>query len=161
MAAEELWEHRWRILKNMEKWSKKDHGILTMFMEVYADTPMEQILILKERIHGIFNLSISKQEAYERRDELSRETWWRDSWHFTEVVQFLMRPDFENMVLYLVNHRVPRCGNIETLIRSWRQMEKVRYGFSSEKGRQNHLKLYQLKYYLNDQSVTKYATADK
>ena len=60
-----------------------------------------------------------------------------------------MRPDFENMVMYLDKHEVPRCGNIETLIRSWRQMEKVRYGFASEKGRQNHLKLYQVKHYLN------------
>ena len=148
LAAGELWEHRWRILKNMERWNKKDHEILTMFMEVYADTPVEQILILKEHIYDIFNLSISKKEAYEKRDKLCNETWWRDSWHFTKVVQFLMRPDFENMVLYLVNHRVPRCGNIETLIRSWRQMEKVRYGFFSEKGRQNHLKLYQVKHYL-------------
>ena len=150
LAAEELWEHRWRILKNMEKWSKKDHEILTMFMEVYADTPVEQILILKERLYEIFNLSISKKEAYEKRDKFFNETWWKNSWHLTQVVRFLMRPDFESMVLYLDNHRVPRCGNIETLIRSWRQMEKVRYGFSSEKGRQNHLKLYQVKHYLKD-----------
>gem|GEM_PF-4900367 len=27
-------------------------------------------------------------------------------------------------------------------------MEKVRYGFRTEKGRQNHLKLYQIKNYL-------------
>lgn len=153
LAAGELWEHRWRILKNMERWNKKDHEILTMFMEVYADTPVEQILILKEHIYEIFNLSISKKEAYEKRDKLNTETWWRNSWHFTKVIQFLMRPDFENMVLYLANHRVPRCGNIETLIRNWRQMEKVRYGFFSAKGRQNHLKLYQIKHYLKDKFV--------
>lgn len=132
----------------MERWGRKDHEIIPHLMEVYADTPVELILILKERLHGIFNVSTSKREAYERRDELVKETWWRDSWHFTQVVRFLMRPDFENMVLYLDNHRVPRCGNIETLIRSWRQMKKVRYGFSSKKGRQNHLKLYQIKHYL-------------
>lgn len=148
LAAEELWEHRWRIVKNMERWSKKDHKIITMFMEVYADTPIEQILIMKERVYEIFNLSNSKKEAYEKRDKLYQEHWWRYSWHFTKVIQFLMRSDFENMVLYLTDNRVPRCGNIETLIRSWRQMEKVRYGFFSEKGRKNHLKLYQVKYYL-------------
>lgn len=161
LAGEELWEHRWRIVKNMDRWGIKDHEIIPQLMEVYADTPVEQILILKERLHEIFNSSTSKQEAYERRDELCNETWWKDSWHLTQVVRFLMRSDFEHMILYLDNPKVPRCGNIETLIRSWRQIEKVRYGFSSKKGRQNHLKLYQIKYYLNDKPVTKYETADK
>lgn len=149
LAAEELWERRWRIVKNMDRWNIKDHEIIPQLMEVYADTPVEQIFILKERIHDIFNVSTSKKEAYEKRDNLCNETWWRSSWHLTQVVRFLMRPDFENMVMYLDKHEVPRCGNIETLIRSWRQMEKVRYGFASEKGRQNHLKLYQVKHYLN------------
>jgi len=111
-----------------------------MFMEVYADTPVEQILILKEHIYEIFNLSISKKEAYEKRDKLNTETWWRNSWHFTKVIQFLMRPDFENMVLYLANHRVPRCGNIETLqYRLWQARQshsaKNRDCFGSKYGR--------------------------
>jgi transposase len=150
LAAEELWEHRWRILRNMEKWSSKDHEVIPKLMETYANTPVEQILLFKEHLYDIFDRSQSKEEAYRKRDILFNETWWRNSWHLTQAIRFLMRPDFEYMVTYLDNPEVPRCGNIETLIRTWRQMEKVRYGFSSEKGRQNHLKLYQVKHYLKN-----------
>jgi len=152
LAAEELWEYRWRILRNMEKWNTKDHEIVPRLMEIYADTPIEQILLFKERLHDIFNLSKSKQEAYEKRNILFNETWWRNSWHLTQAMRFLMRPDFDYMVTYLDNPGIPRCGNLETLIRSWRQLEKIRYGFASEKGRQNHLKLYQIKHYLKGHS---------
>lgn len=68
-------------------------------------------------------------------------------------MKFLMSPEFRYMITYLGNKLIPRSGNLETLIRSWRLIEKVRYGFKSEKGRQNHLKLYQIKYYLNNQSA--------
>jgi len=148
LSAEELWEYRWRILRNMEKWSKKDHQIIPRLMETYAGTPVEQILLFKEHLYSIFNLSRSKQEAYEKRNSLFNEVWWRNSWHLAQIMRFLMKADFEYMVTYLDNPWVLRCSNIETLIRSWRQMEKIRYGFSSEKGRRNHLKLYQVKHYL-------------
>ena len=66
---------RWRIVKNIDRWNIKDHEIIPQLMEVYADTPVEQIFILKERIHDIFNVSTSKKEAYEKRDNLCKETW--------------------------------------------------------------------------------------
>ena len=50
-----------------------------------------------------------------------------------------MSPRFEYMVTYLDDSRIPRSGNIENLIAIWRQMENVRRGFKTEKGRQNHL----------------------
>jgi hypothetical protein len=31
-----------------------------------------------------------------------------------------------------------------------RSIERVRYGFKTQEGKQNHLKLYQIKHYLND-----------
>jgi len=148
LAGEEVWEYRWRILRNMEKWTKKDHQVIPMLMEAYAGTPVEQILLFKEHLYDIFNRSESKEEAYSKRDALCNEPWWRNSWHLTQIIRFLKRADFEYMVTYLDDSRVSRCGNIETLIRTWRQMEKVRYGFDSEKGRQNHLKLYQAYHYL-------------
>lgn len=62
-------------------------------------------------------------------------------------MKFLMGPKFEYMITYLKYPSIPRSGN-ENMVRTWRQMEKVRYGFKSEKGRQNHLKLYQIRHYL-------------
>jgi hypothetical protein len=57
------------------------------------------------------------------------------------------------MITYLGDRRIPRSGNMENLIAIWRQMEKVRRGFKTEQGRQNHLKLYQVKHYLRNISA--------
>ncbi len=58
-----------------------------------------------------------------------------------------MGPKFEYMIIYLKYPGIARSGN-ENMVRTWRQIEKVRYGFKTEKGRQNHLKLYQIRHYL-------------
>jgi len=60
-------------------------------------------------------------------------------------MEFLMSSRFDYMMTYLGNNHIPRSENMENLIAIWRQMEKVRYGFRSEKGRQNHLKVCQIK----------------
>jgi hypothetical protein len=61
-----------------------------------------------------------------------------------------MSSKFEYMIAYMDDKRIPRSGNIENLIAIWRQMGKVRRGFKTEKGKQNHLKLYQVKHYLKN-----------
>jgi hypothetical protein len=146
----ELWEHKWRILRNMDHWSVKDHEIIPELLHSYRGTPVEAILMFKEQLHQIFNASASKREAYAKRDSLYSETWWRDSWHLTKAMEFLMSTKFEYMITYMDDNRIPRSGNIENLIAIWRQTERVRRGFKTEQGKQNHLKLYQLKYYLNE-----------
>lgn len=105
-------------------------------------------MIFKEQIHQIFNASNSKAEAYAKRDDLFKEKWWQDYWHLKKVMEFLMSSKFEYMITYMDDRRISRSGNIENLIAIWRQMEKVRRGFKTEKGKQNHLKLYQVKHYL-------------
>jgi len=146
----ELWENKWRILKNMDKWRVKDHEIISELIEFYKGTPVEVILIFKEQLHQIFNCSNSKAEAYAKREGLFKEKWWQDSWHLKKIMEFLMSSKFEYMITYMDDRRIPRSGNIENLIAIWRQMEKVRRGFKTEKGKQNHLKLYQIKHYLNN-----------
>ena len=150
LKGEELWENRWRILKNMENWVSTDHRVNSRFMEVYEDTLIEKIFLIKEWLHNIFDLSTTKEEAHKKRDLFFKEPWIKDFWHFRQIVKFLGDANFQYMTTYLEDNRIPRWSNIETLTRSWRQMEKVRYGFKSEKGRQNHLKLYQVKHYLKD-----------
>ncbi|MFZ6006369.1 MAG: transposase [Nitrospirota bacterium] len=145
---QELWENKWRILKNMDNWTAKDHKIISELIEFYRGTPVEAILIFKEQIHQIFNASNSKAEAYAKRDGLFKEKWWKDYWHLKKAMEFLMSSKFEYMITYMDDRRISRSGNIENLIAIWRQMEKVRRGFKTEKGKQNHLKLYQVKHYL-------------
>ncbi|MEW6408555.1 MAG: hypothetical protein AB1488_00340 [Nitrospirota bacterium] len=67
----------------MDNWTAKDHEILPELIEFYRDTPVEDILIFKEQLHQIFNASNSKAEAYAKRDSLSQEKWWRNSWHLS------------------------------------------------------------------------------
>lgn len=53
-----------------------------------------------------------------------------------------------NMFTYLKEPDVPRSGNSENSTKVVRSWEKVRYGFRTIKGLQDHLKLYQRAKYL-------------
>lgn len=79
-------------------------------------------------------------------------SWWaglpEQNQHFNDIFKFPSTPYFEYMVTFLDHPQVPRSGNSENMIRVWRQMEKVRYGFKTAKGRLDHLKLYQMGNYL-------------
>lgn len=145
----QLWEKKWFLLSNMDDWSSLGHSQMQELMEIYQGTIIEDILIFKEQIRLILQEATTKEEAYYLRDELFKQTFWRNSYHLTKIVEFLMSPRFEYMLTYLEYPLVPRAGNSETLIRTWRQMEKVRYGFKTLKGQQDHLKLYQVNTYLN------------
>jgi hypothetical protein len=142
-----IWEHKWRILKNMDKWTPTEHWVMENMISYYRGTLVEKVLIFKEQVRDIFNSSQDQKEAYAKRDALREETYWRDSYHLTKIVKFLSSWKFEYMTTYLKYPQIPRCGNSESCIRTFRQMEKVRYGLTA-KGRQDHLKLYQISKYL-------------
>lgn len=151
LHREELWEMKWGLLKNMERWSEKERLLIPEMMEIYAGTVVEKVLLFKEQLWNIFDNSETKAEAYAKRDALAKEGWWQDSWHLTKCMEFLLSPKFEYMVTYLEHPEVPRCGQSESLINVWRQMEAVRRGFKNPKGRLDHLKLFQITYYLKEQ----------
>lgn len=71
------------------------------------------------------------------------------STHFKSIMNLLISPNFDYMVTFLKDFRVPRSGNSESLIRLYRQWEKIRFGFRSDKGRLDHLKLFQISYYFS------------
>lgn len=144
LHREELWELKWGLLKRRDRWGSKEHLLIPEMMEIYADTVVEQVLLFKEELWGIFDGSGSKPEAYAKRDALARETWWRGSWHLSKCVEFLLSEKFDRMVTYLDHPEVPRSGQSETLINVWRQIEAVRRGFESPQGRVDHLKLFQV-----------------
>lgn len=70
----------------MDRWSPKEHLLIPEVMELYAGTVVEQVLLLKEEFWAIIDGSDSKQEAYAKRDALSREDWWRPSWHLSKCI---------------------------------------------------------------------------
>ena len=145
---EELWEMKWGLLKHMDRWTEKDHLLIPEMIEIYRGTPVEKVLLFKEELWSIFDLSKTKAEAIAKRNTLAQEHWWRDSWHLKKCMDFLMSPKFDLMLTYLQDPRVPRSGQCETLINVWRQMETVRRGFKTHHGRLNHLKLFQITHYL-------------
>lgn len=145
---EELWEMKWGLLKHMDRWSEKDHPLIPEMIEIYKGTAVEKILLFKEELWSIFNLSKTKTEAITKRNILAKENGWQDSWHLKKCMDFLMSPKFNLMITYLEDPRIPRSGHSETLINVRRQMETVRRGFKTHQGRLNHLKLFQITHYL-------------
>jgi transposase len=145
----ELWEKKWLILSNMDTWSNLSHQQMQELMEVYQGTVIEDVLIFKEQIRLILQEANTKEEAYYLRDELFKQTFWKKSYHLTKIMSLLMSHKFDYMLTHLSYPNIPRAGNSETLIRTWRQMEKVRYGFKTLKGQLDHLKLFQVNTYLN------------
>ena len=152
----DIWLARWVILKNMERWTFKECRIIEDLLSRYQGTVIEDILILKQNIRNIFLVSRNQQEAYQRRDELIKENWQLKNQHFANIIKFLNTPYFKYMTTFLDHPEIPKSGNSENVIRTWRQMEKVRYGFKSDKGRLDHLKLYQVSKYLRKNSETSF-----
>ncbi|OPX28293.1 MAG: hypothetical protein B1H08_06160 [Candidatus Omnitrophica bacterium 4484_171] len=145
-----LRETRWLILKNMDDWSFQQHQTISTILSHYKNTIVEDILILKQKIRDFFLDSQSQEEAYARRDKLLSGNWHLKTRHFANIMKFLNSSYFKYMTAYLSHPQIPKTTNSENIIRTWRQMEEVRYGFKSDKGRLDHLKLYQVKRYLNN-----------
>jgi len=148
LHREELWEMKWGLLKHMDRWTQKDHLLIPEMIQIYRGTPVEKVLLFKEELWNIFDLSKTKAEAIAKRNALAQEHWWRDSWHLQKCMDFLLSYKFDLMLTYLEDPGVPRCGHSETLISVWRQIEKVRRGFKTQQGLLNHLKLFQITQYL-------------
>lgn len=147
----DIWLARWIILKNMERWSFKECRIIEDLLARYQGTTIEDILILKQKIRDTFLASKNQRQAYQKRDELIAQNWQLKNRHFANIIQFLSSPYFKYMTTFLDHPEIPKSGNSENVIRTWRQMEKVRYGFKSDKGRLDHLKLYQVQKYLQNE----------
>lgn len=156
----DIWEAKWTILKNIESWSPKEHQIMAFLLRRYKSTVIEDIIILKQRVRDIFIKSNDQEDAFKKRDTLTKESFKSLNVHFANIIQFLNSSNFRYMTTFLDHPEIPRSGNSENLIRTWRQMEKVRYGFKTDKGRLNHLKLYQVSRYLRQDTQNKFFEAN-
>lgn len=147
-----LWRNRYNIIKNVEDRTLEQEGWIKYIYRRFNGTIVPEILVFKEKVRDIFKKSTSKADAIKRRDKLIVENWHKKDKYFGYVIKYLASNyQFNYMTTYLDNPPLARAGNSETVISIWRQMEAVRYGFKSNKGRQDHLKLYQLTRYLNEE----------
>jgi transposase len=90
LHREELWEMRWGLLKQMDRWSPKDRLLIPEMMELYAGTVVEQVLLFKEVLWYLFDGSASNARGAPngtpwpwRRGGVSRGTSrsaWSSSW---------------------------------------------------------------------------------
>lgn len=145
-----LWSAQWTLLRNEERWDEQDEEHWHAVCARFPGTIIARLPAFKQELRDIFDVSRNTTDAFQRRD-----LWvahWQSSLttakHLTKIVALMTSSLFPNMITYLDHRWIPRTTNAETLIRTYRKMEKTRYGFGSLKGRQNHLKLYQLKHYL-------------
>ena len=82
-------------------WNEREHFLLLEMIQIYRGTPVEKVLLFKEELWNIFELSETKAEVIAKRDALAKEHWWRDSWYLQKCVDFLMSPKFDLMPTYL------------------------------------------------------------
>jgi len=144
--ATDLWKHRKVLLvnpNNPKKMTEKTRERIREFQETHKGTIVEDVLTLKDRIRDIFENSKTQNEAHFKKNQLYYENWHKKSLHFKKIIQLFMWPPYcYNMFTYLKEPGVPRSGNSENSIKVVRSWEKVRYGFRTIKGLQDHLKLY-------------------
>lgn len=145
-----LWECQWTLLRNQESWKGEDETQWKAVCTFFPNTIIARLPAFKQELRDVFDESKSIAEAKQKRDEWVER--WRSSLigtrYLVQIVKLMTSPLFLLMVTYLDQKWIPRTTNAETLIRTYRKMEKTRYGFGSIEGRRNHLKLFQLKTYL-------------
>ena len=145
-----FWDAQWALLRNWETWNERDEERWHIVTHRFPGTIIARLPAFKQELRDIFDRSKNTAEAFQRREQWVAH--WRSSLtttkHLKKIVALMTSHLFPQMITYLDHRWIPRTTNAETLIRTYRKMEKVRYGFGSLRGRQNHLKLYQLKTYL-------------
>jgi transposase-like protein len=139
-----LWKNRYKIFTGDGKLTRKDRKIIRRLLKEHEGTIIAEIVEFRRDVRKIFD-SKTQAMAVKRRDKLRAK--YRKAC-FRKIIKFLSSKKFEFMTTFLKHANVPRAGNSETMIRTFRQMEKARYGFKTENGLQEHIKLFQVKKYL-------------
>jgi len=145
-----IWDAQWSLLKNQESWIMTNEEYWKAVYMQFPGTLIAWLPTFKQELRDIFDESKNTTEAFSRRDQ------WIAHWqplvqtskHLKKIFALMQSNLFPFMITYLDHSWLPRTTNAETLIRTYRKMEKARYGFGSIQGRKNHLKLFQLKTYL-------------
>lgn len=146
-----LWRCQWTLLRNTERWKERDRQQWEELNRIFIGHPFLEIVSFKQELRDVFDKSTCSLEAIQRRDAwiVRWQSLITSSKHLKKIVSLMTCHLFPSMITYLDYPTLPRSTNAENCIRSYRKMEKARYGFGTLEGRQNHLKLYQQKIYLS------------
>ena len=148
-----IYQSRFLILKKTSRMTKEDKSRLRRLINKYPQSIIPAILLLKERVFDVFDNSKTYEEAREKRNQLLYGEETTDIFNrFTvlrKIIVILEGFEFYRMGTYLRHKKVPRSGVSELINRTFRRMEKARYGFKTQKGLENHIKIFQVRKYLN------------
>ncbi len=144
--AKKLWKNRYKLLKNREHLTEEEKKVVDELLAEHQDTILERIVLFKDKVRDIFNTK-SAYYANMARLELTFKGWDKIATCFRKCSDFLNKP-FKHMISYLRQKGVQRNSLQETTIRIVKRVEHAKCGFRSEKGVENHWKLYQVMGYL-------------
>jgi hypothetical protein len=144
--ATKLWKNRYKLLKNRENLTEEEKKVVDELLAEHQDTILEKIVLFKDKIRDIFNTT-SAYYANMARLELTFKGWENIATCFRKCINFLNK-HFKHMISYLQYTGVQRNSLQETTIRSVKRVDHAKCGFRSEKGLENHWKLYQVMVYL-------------
>ena len=144
-----LWDNRYLLFTNDENLSAEQRHVLDELLLEHADTLVEQIVLFRQCLRGVFHESETFQQATERFAALVLEGWRDVSETFSKVMTFL-ETHLDNILTYLrvPEAKVQRHSLSECTVRGLRRIETVRQGFKTQHGRVNHLKLFVWRRYL-------------
>lgn len=144
--ATKLWKNRYKLLKNREHLTEEEKTVVDELLAEHQDTLLEKIVLFKDKVRDIFTTK-SAYYANMARLELTFKGWENIATCFRKCIDFLNK-HFKHMISYLYHSGVQRNSLQETTIRSVKRVEHAKCGFRSEKGVENHWKLYQVMVYL-------------
>lgn len=144
--ATKLWKNRYKLLKNRENLTEEEKKVVDELLAEHQDTLLEKIVLFKDKVRDIFNTK-SAYYANMARLELTFKGWENVATCFRKCIDFLNK-HFKHMISYLHHTGVQRNSLQETTIRIVKRVEHAKCGFRSEKGLENHWKLYQVMVYL-------------
>ncbi len=144
--AKKLWKNRYKLLKNREHLTEEEKTVVDELLAEHQDTLLEKIVLFKDKVRDLFNTK-SAYYANMARLELTFQGWDKIATCFRKCIDFL-NTHFKQMISYLHHKGVQRNSLQETTIRIVKRVEHAKCGFRSEKGVENHWKLYQVMVYL-------------
>jgi len=144
--AKKLWTYRYKLMKNPEHLTEEEKRVVDELLAEHQDTLLEKIVRFKDKIRDIFNTQ-SAYYANMARLELTFKGWDKIATCFSKCIDFLNR-HFKHMISYLRHTGVQRNSLQETTVRIIKRVEHAKCGFRSDKGLENHWKLYQVMVYL-------------
>jgi len=88
--AGKVWLYKRIFLKHPKKLTQKNKRIIEEIISSCKEDLLSNILVLKDRIRDIFKNSLSQDEAYEKKNKLYFEGWYKKNRYFKKIIRLFM-----------------------------------------------------------------------